>query len=111
MCFSSDGSFDFAAAKAPGANGHANGVTVLHYVHILGVGSPSTAGLTVGVADVVAMNDALAAYFTIFTHNLHLPYGVDSSTQQMVLYQKKLLLASDFEKFNLPRVKILKNTL
>ena len=66
--YASDGSFDFAAAQTPRANGHTNGVAVFHHMHVLGVGSPGTAGLAIGVADVVAMHDTLAAYFTIFTH-------------------------------------------
>ena len=57
-----------AATQAAGADVHTLRRAVDHNADILNIGSPDAVGLTVGVADVVTVQRALAANFAILTH-------------------------------------------
>ena len=70
--YASDCALHLAAAQAAGAHGHAGSITVHQYANLLGVRSPSAARLAIGVANIVAVNDALVADFTEFAHYTHL---------------------------------------
>ena len=67
-----DSALHLAAAQAAGAYGHAGSSTVHQYANLLGVRSPGAARLAIGVANIVAVNDALVADFTEFAHYTHL---------------------------------------
>ena len=67
---------DLVAAQAAGAHGHALRGTFNDHANLLRVRSPGAARLAVGVADVVAINDTLAANLTKLSHTLsHLLQG------------------------------------
>ena len=67
---------DLVAAQAAGAHGHALRGAINRHANLLRVRSPGAARLAVGVADVVAVYDALAANLTILSHTLsHLLQG------------------------------------
>ena len=67
---------DLVAAQAAGAHGHALRSTIDDDANLLRVRSPGAARLAVGVADVVAINDTLAANLTKLSHTLsHLLQG------------------------------------
>ena len=57
-----------AAAQAAGADVHTLRRTVDHHADTLHVGRPGTVGLTVGVADVVAVQRTLFADLAKLTH-------------------------------------------
>ena len=67
-----DSAFHLAAAQAAGAYGHAGSSTVHQNTNLLGVRSPGATRLAIGVANIVAVNDALVADFTEFAHYTHL---------------------------------------
>ena len=68
--------FNLLAAQATGANGHALRYAINQDTNLLRVRSPGAAGLAVGVADVVAVNDAFTADLTKLSHTLsHLLQG------------------------------------
>ena len=74
--------FDLVATQATSANRHALYGAINENSYLLRVRSPGTASLTVGVADIVAINYALAAYFTKLSHTLsHLLQGYVTSKQ------------------------------
>jgi len=74
--------FNLLAAQATGANGHALRYAINQDTNLLRVRSPGAAGLAVGVADIVAVNYALAANFTKLSHTLsHLLQGYVASKQ------------------------------
>ena len=74
--------FDLVATQATSANRHALRDTINENFYLLRVGSPGTAGLTVGVADIVAINYALTANFTKLSHTLsHLLQGYVTSNR------------------------------
>ena len=86
---------NLVAAQATGAHGHALGSAIHENFNLLRVGSPSTARLTVGVADIVAINYALTANLTKLSHTLshllqgyvtskHLNYSIVSLKTQVV---------------------------
>ena len=71
---------DLVAAQATRAHGHALGSAIHENFDLLRVRSPSAARLAVGVAHVVAVNDALAANLTKLSHTLsHLLQGYVTS--------------------------------
>ena len=73
---------DLVAAQAAGAHGHALRGAFNDHANLLRVRSPGAARLAVGVADIVAINYALAAYFTKLSHTLsHLLQGYVASKQ------------------------------
>ena len=63
-----DGTLDLTAAQATGANVHTLRGTIHYYANVLSVGSPSTTGLAVGMADVVAIRHSLVTYLTELAH-------------------------------------------
>ena len=67
-----DSALHLAAAQAAGAYGHAGSSAVHQNTNLLGVRSPGAARLAIGVANIVAVNDALVADFTEFAHYTHL---------------------------------------
>ena len=72
--------FDLVATQATSANRHALRSTINENSYLLRVRSPGTARLTVGVADIVAINYALTANFTKLSHTLsHLLQGYVTS--------------------------------
>ena len=74
--------FNLLAAQATGANGHALRYAINQDTNLLRVRSPGAAGLAVGVADIIAVNYALTAYFTKLSHTLsHLLQGYVASKQ------------------------------
>ena len=86
---------NLVAAQATGAHGHALGSAIHENFNLLRVGSPSTARLTVGVADIVAINYALTANLTKLSHTLshllqgyvtskHVNYSIDWAKTQEV---------------------------
>ena len=82
FCFSAElilklqSALDLIAAQAAGAHGHALRGAFNDHANLLRVRSPGAARLAVGVADVVAVNDALAADLTKLSHTLsHLLQG------------------------------------
>ena len=67
---------NLVAAQAAGAHGHALRGTFNDHANLLRVRSPGAARLAVGVADVVAVHDTLAANLTKLSHTLsHLLQG------------------------------------
>ena len=69
-------SLDLAAAQAASAHGHALRGAFNDHANLLRVRSPGAARLAVGVADVVAIHDTLAANLTKLSHTLsHLLQG------------------------------------
>ena len=62
--------FDLIAAQAAGAHRHALRHTIDENTNLLRVRSPGAARLAVGMADIVAVNHALAADFTKLSHTL-----------------------------------------
>ena len=67
---------NLVAAQAASAHGHALRSTINDDANLLRVRSPGAARLAVGVADVVAIHDTLAANLTILSHTLsHLLQG------------------------------------
>ena len=67
---------NLVAAQAAGAHGHALRSTIDDDANLLRVRSPGAARLAVGVADVVAIHDTLAANLTKLSHTLsHLLQG------------------------------------
>ena len=64
----SDCALNLTAAQAASANGFALDFAVHNYMNLLGVRSPDTASLAIGMADIVAMHDSLSADFTEFSH-------------------------------------------
>ena len=86
---------NLVAAQAAGAHGHALRNAIYQHANLLRVRSPGAARLAVGVADVVAVNDALAADLTKLSHTLshllqgyvtskHLNYSIVSLKTQVV---------------------------
>ena len=76
---------NLVAAQATRANGHALGSTIHENFNLLRVGSPSTARLTVGVADIVAINYALTANLTKLSHTLsHLLQGYVTTNSEII---------------------------
>ena len=76
------GAFNLVATQAARANGHALGSAVHENANLLRVGSPGAARLAVGVANVIAVNYALAANLTKLSHTLsHLLQGYVTSKQ------------------------------
>ena len=74
--------FDLIATQATSANRHALYGTINENSYLLRVRSPGTASLTVGVADIVAINYALTANLTKLSHTLsHLLQGYVTSKQ------------------------------
>ena len=63
-----NGAKNIAAAQATCANIHRCRTTVHNHTHPLHVGSPSAVGLTVGVADIIAVQLTLFTYLTKLTH-------------------------------------------
>ena len=64
------------AAQATSANRHALGNAIYQHADALGIRSPSTTGLAVGMADVVAVYHAFSAHLTKLSHIvLHLLQG------------------------------------
>ena len=64
----SKGAFHLAAAQATGANRHAHWSSSDVYAYLLRVRRPGSAGFPVGMAHIVAGNDALMAYLAKFSH-------------------------------------------
>ena len=77
--------FDLVATQAASANGHALGSAIDENFYLLRVGSPGTASLTVGVADIVAINYALTANLTKLSHTLsHLLQGYVTTNSRII---------------------------
>ena len=77
--------FDLVATQAASANGHALGSAIDENFYLLRVGSPGAARLAVGVADIVAINYALAANFTKLSHTLsHLLQGYVTQNSMII---------------------------
>lgn len=64
----SDAANDLAGTEATGANVHLLRLAIDDNAHALDVGSPTTLGLAIGMADEVTRHDTLFADFTILAH-------------------------------------------
>ncbi len=91
----SDRTLHLAAAQTAGAYGHASRTSVHENTNLLGVRSPGAASLAIGMADVIAVYDALMADFTEFAHLSHLLQEFGAS-KHSVLYQTLRQSASEF---------------
>lgn len=83
--FASQSAFNLVAAQATRANGHTLRYAIDQNMHLLRVRSPGAARLAVRMADVIAINNALAANFTILSHTLsHLLQGYVTTNSRII---------------------------